>query len=185
MRRRGQAVRAAGPIRARPVGRRRAQASTPGGVAGARRTADGAALRPDAARTSTSIRAVTSGTAPLSAEDADAFQREVRHSRPDLLCRNGIRWRCGRLDTGRPPEVLAGQTGQRGPRQPRRPAAGGRRRRQPARPRPAGPARGQAGSARDRPRTGCAPPTWPASTRTASCGSSDAPTRRSSAAASR
>ena len=80
-----------------------------------------------------SIRAVTSGTAPLSADDADAFTEKFGIPGADVLCRNRIRRRRGRLDTGRPPEVLAGQTRQRGPRQPRRAAAGGRRRRRPAR----------------------------------------------------
>ena len=46
-------------------------------------------------------------------------------------------------------------------------------------------ARGEGRPARRRRAGGSAPPTWPASTPTASCGSSGAPTRRSSAAASR
>ena len=51
MRRRGASVRSAGAVRARPVGRRGTHAPAPRGVAGAGRVADGAALRPDHART--------------------------------------------------------------------------------------------------------------------------------------
>ena len=57
------------------MGRRGAQAPAPRGVAGACRTADGAALRLRREDLD-SIRVVTSGTAPLSAEDADAFSEK-------------------------------------------------------------------------------------------------------------
>ena len=92
------------------------------------------------------VRAVTSGTAPLSAEDADAFQQKfgvpVLTSYAATEFGGGVAgWTLVRSS-----EVLAGQAGQRGTRQCRRPAAGGRRRRQPAGTRPAGAARGQAGS---------------------------------------
>ena len=107
------------------LGRRRAQAS-PGAVslvpAALRMVLHSALRREDL----DSIRAVTSGTAPLSAEDADAFQEKFGIPVSDLLCRNGIRRRRGRLDAGRSPETLASQARQRRTRQPRRTTAGGR-----------------------------------------------------------
>ena len=54
-----------------------------------------------------SIRAVTSGTAPLSAGRRRRIHREIRNPGADLLCRNRIRRRRRRLDVGRPPEILA------------------------------------------------------------------------------
>ena len=132
-----------------------------------------------------SIRAVTSGTAPLSAEDADAFTEKfgipVLTSYAATEFGGGVagwtladyqkywhakRGSVGRANLGAQLRVVDDNGA-------------------PARRRPAGPARGQARSARTDRRTGCAPPTWRASTPTDSCGSSAAPTRRSSAAASR
>ena len=117
-----------------------------------------------------SIRAVTCGTAPLSADDADAFTREVRHTGPHLLCRNGIRWRRGRMDSS--PTT-------KGTGKPSAAASAG-----PTRARSSGwsttTARrsGRTGSACSRSsrdswghrRSGCAPRIWHASTRTASSG---------------
>ena len=127
-------------------GPRRCAASASGSVAGAGRVADGAALRPAPVR----IWRV-SGPSRLVPRRCRGgrrrVHREVRYPGSDILCRNGIRWWRGRLDAGRPPEVLAGQTRQRGPRQPRRTVAGGRRRRQPAGAGPARPAGGQARTA--------------------------------------
>ena len=86
---------------------------------------------------------MTSGTAPLSADDSDAFTAEIRNSGADLLCRNRIRRRRRGLDAGRPSEVLAGQTRQRGTRQPGGRTAGRRRRRRPTASRPDRSAGGQ------------------------------------------
>jgi acyl-CoA synthetase (AMP-forming)/AMP-acid ligase II len=49
--------------------------------------------------------------------------REVRDTRPDVLCGNRVRRRCGRLDTGGLSEVLARQARQRGQAEPWRTAA--------------------------------------------------------------
>ena len=76
MRRRGQAVRAAGPLRPRRVGRRRCAGTGPARcrlVPAALRMVLHSALRREDLD---GVRAVTSGTAPLSAEDADAFQEK-------------------------------------------------------------------------------------------------------------
>ena len=113
------------------------------------------------------------------------LHREVRHPRPDLLCRNRIRRRRRRLDPGRPPEALASQARQRRPGQPRCTAAGGRRRRHAARSRTRSACWRSSRDSWGRRRRGCGPRIWRASTRTASSGSSGAPIRRSSAAGSR
>ena len=99
MRRRGQIFRAAGTIRTQRVGRGGAQAPATHGFAGTGRIADGVALR---FREPTWRASAPSPAAPhhLSADDADAFTQKYRHSRPDILCRNRIRWRCRRVDAG-------------------------------------------------------------------------------------
>ena len=94
-----------------------------------------------------SIRAVTSGTAPLSADDADAFTEKfgipVLTSYAATEFGGGVAgWTLADHQ-----QYWRDQTRQRGPRQPGRPAAGGRRRRHAARPRPSRAARGQAGTA--------------------------------------
>ena len=184
VRRRGPPVRPVGALRTGPLGGGRPRAPPASGVAGARRAADGAALRPDPRR---------SGQHPgghLGHRSAvrrrrRRVHREVRHPRADLLRRNRIRRRRGRLVLGGPPRVLGRQARQRRSGHPRRTAARRRRRRQRARPGPTRSAGGQAGPAGPGRRTGSAPPTWPASTPTGSCGSSAGPIRPSSAAASR
>ena len=131
------------------------------------------------------IRAVTSGTAPLSADDADAFTEKfgipVLTSYAATEFGGGVAgWTLGRL-----PELLAGQARQRGPGQPGCATAGGRRRRHPLGPDRPGLLEVKPGQLGPSAPTGCAPPTWRASTPTGSCGSSGGPTRRSSAAGSR
>ncbi len=131
-----------------------------------------------------SIRAVTSGTAPLSAEDADAFTAKfgipVLTSYAATEFGGGVagwtladyqkywqdkRGSVGKASLGAQLRVVDDDGAPLGPDQP------GLLEVKP----------GQLGPSADWMR----PPTWPASTQTASCGSSAAPTRRSSAAASR
>ena len=172
MRRRGKAVRAAGPIRARQWAdavrrhRPRAVSLVP------------AALRmvlhsdSDAARTSTSIRAVTSGTAPLSADDADAFSEKfgipVLTSYAATEFGGGVAgWTLA--DHQKYWQAKRGSVGRANPGAQLRVVDDDGT---PAR------ARTSPGCSRSnrvssgRRRTGCAPPTWRASTTTASCGSS-------------
>ena len=132
-----------------------------------------------------SVRAVTSGTAPLSADDADAFTEKfgipVLTSYAATEFGGGVAgwtladhqkyWRAKRGSVGRanPGAQLRVVDDNGIPQEPGRAGAAG----------------GQARRSWAEQRTGCAPPTWRASTPTASCGSSGGPTRRSSAVASR
>ena len=131
------------------------------------------------------MRAVTSGTAPLSADDADAFTEKfgipVLTSYAATEFGGGVagwtladhqeywqskRGSVGRANPGAQLRVVDDDGHPLGPDAAR--AAGG-----------------QAGAARTATPTGSAPPTWRASTPTGSCGSWAAPTRRSSAVGSR
>ena len=132
-----------------------------------------------------SIRAVTCGTAPLSADDADAFTEKygipvltsyaatefgggvAGWTLPDYQRYWGAkRGSVGRANPGAQLRVVDENGG--GSSDPTRSAC----------------SRSSPDSWGHR-RNGCGPPTWPASTPTASSGSSGAPTRRSSAAGSR
>ncbi|MCV7176297.1 AMP-binding protein [Mycolicibacterium sphagni] len=125
-----------------------APAPSQSGVAGARSAADGIAFRSRSRRPGRSAgRHLGNGSAV--GRGCRRVHRQVRHPRPDVLRSNGIRRRCGRLDAGRPPDILEIQAGQRRPGQPGRPAAGGVGGRYPHGARRGRPAGGQARSARD------------------------------------
>ena len=104
--RRGAPVRAAAEVRTPDLGAGRPRAPAAGGIAGARRTANGAALRPDPGGPRQCPRRHVRNRSAVRRR-CRRVHREVRHSGTDLLCRNGIRWRGGRLDTGRPSAPLA------------------------------------------------------------------------------
>ena len=141
------AVRPVAALRTADVGRCGTPASSEGGVAGARRAARRSALRISADDLA-GIRVVTCGTAPLSADDADAFTENsaCEGSHP---CGHRIRRRRRGMDAGRPPQVLVGQARQAWAGQPG--GGCGWSRRGPSWAGPAGPAGGQtrtAGSGR-------------------------------------
>ena len=146
VRRRSQALRAAGEVRAGPVGRGRAQASASGGVAGPCRAAHGAALR-SASRgpgraSAPSHRAPRRFPPRTPTPSPQKFGIPVLTSYAATEFGGGVAgwtladhqkyWQAKRGSVGRANLGC--------------PAAGGRRRRQPARRRSARPARGQAGS---------------------------------------
>ncbi len=125
---RSKVIRTTRPIRAGPLGRRRAQAPTTGGVVGARGASHGAAFRSDARRSREhSRRHLGNGTA--FGRGCRRLHRQVRHPGPDVLRRNGVRRRCRGVDAARLSEVLADQARQRGQSHSRRTPARRRRRR--------------------------------------------------------
>ena len=150
------------------------------------RAADGARRRPRPRRPRAASGRSISGTAPLDPDDADAFTDAVRRARAHLVRRHRVRRRRGRLEPRRPRAVLGDEAGERrpGPRRAASCASSTRRRARRSAPTRRACSRCKAGQLGDG-AAGCAPPTSPASTPTASSGSSAAPTRPSSAAGSR
>ncbi len=133
-----------------------------------------------------SVRSVVSGTAPLSPDDADAFRE--KYGVPVLISYAATEFGGGVAgwNLADHEQFWTAKRGSVGPRPPGLRAARRRsRHRRAARPRRRGPARGQDPATRRRRANGRARPTTHESTPTASCGSSGAPTRRSSGAGSR
>ena len=181
----GRVVLPAGAVPGRRVGRRRAPPPPAHGQPRPGRAAHGARRRSRPRRPrERALRRL--GHRAARPRRRRRVPREVRRAGADLVRRHRVRRRRRRMEPRRPRAVLDDEARQRRARPPGLRAARRRsRHRRAARPRRGGSARGEGPAARRRRASGRARPTSHASTPTASCGSSGAPTRRSSAAGSR